>query len=128
MKLRYQLENKQNKRKHFKFYDLVQVQRDGLKGLFDTENYNVVKTDIYTGFTDMQGNRLYSNDYIESEMYQGEILFDNGCFWIEDEENQRNLLSDVMTEDNNTVEIMHIHEKKHTHGKICKMKTKCKAM
>ena len=114
MKLRYQLENKQNKRKHFKFYDLVQVQRDGLKGLFDIKNYNVVKTDIYTGFTDMQGNRLYSTDYIESEMYQGEILFDNGCFWVEDEENQRNLLSDVMAEDNNTVET--IQDRKKTYS------------
>lgn len=62
MKYRYVLKNKHTGKLHFKIYSLESIEKDGLKGLFDIENYEILSRDRFTGFTNKNEKDIYNND------------------------------------------------------------------
>lgn len=52
MKIKYILQNINTRDKHIKIYSLETIEKEGLKGLFDIENYRILKRLKSTGITD----------------------------------------------------------------------------
>ena len=64
MKFRYVLKNKHTQKIHFKWYKLESIEREGLKALFDVENYEIISRDRFIESIDKKGVEIYENDEI----------------------------------------------------------------
>ncbi len=86
MKIRYILQNINTNEIHERIYYLDIIEREGLKALFDTENYAIKYRDRFTGMLDNNRQEIYENDIFRytSKKYssRGRVLFKKGMFGV----------------------------------------------
>lgn len=124
--LRYVLKNKHTGKIHFKVYSIEQIEREGLKGLFDIDNYEILHRDQSTGLQDSNERTIFNGDsvnftfftyheYEVEETKKGVIWFNGTAFYFVEktEDNEINYLLDELTFDSKSdIEITdNIHEK-----------------
>lgn len=86
MKIRYAIKNKHTGVIHFKWYTITQIEV-GLSKLFDTENYDIISRDRFSGMTDINGREIYENDIckFKEHNYKAKIIFWNQQFCFDSE-------------------------------------------
>jgi hypothetical protein len=81
MKIRYILKNNHTKKVHIKKYSISQIEKDGLGGLFDVNNYEIISRDRFTGEYDNNKTEIYENDQLYvCPGYQSIVSFQDGMF------------------------------------------------
>jgi YopX protein len=70
---KYVIKNKHTGVIYYKVYSLEQIEENGLKGLFDIENYDIIARLQYTGLNDKNKIRIFENDKVNHWQY-GECI------------------------------------------------------
>lgn len=70
MKFRYVIKNKHTQVVYFKWWTIKQIEAEGLNGLLDMENYDIIARDRFTGkqtsaFSALERQDIYENDIVE---------------------------------------------------------------
>lgn len=111
MEYRYVLKNKHTGKLHFKHYSLTQIERQGLKLLFDVDNYEIISRDRGTGLKDNSKEKvkIFEGDTLEGYYYNGVVKFINSSFTLENKEEGFAPLQIMIEEDSELVITGNIH-------------------